>query len=149
MMKYHGAKTVIFFVFDEMYDRTRDWKAGRRMDGWMDQQTDLSTEMGVCLFVENYLVCRVSWWLFKDRPLCSLSTQLGNGHHPLRGHYPITTKLMERMGAADHVALLRLLFFLQPPAPLRGPCIGCIVGMSILTNFGKIERTYHLLFQGG
>ena len=23
------------------------------------------------------------------------------------------------------------------------------VGMSILTNFGKIERTYHLLFQGG
>ena len=25
----------------------------------------------------------------------------------------------------------------------------CIVGISILTNFGKIERTYHLLFQGG
>ena len=23
------------------------------------------------------------------------------------------------------------------------------VGMSILTNFGKKERTYHLLFQGG
>ena len=25
----------------------------------------------------------------------------------------------------------------------------CILGLSILTNFGKIERTYHLPFQGG